>query len=57
MEKIRKWLFFTFEKCSWGHINDLHNLFQNPQAKIKFTLKHNFKELPILDMRIKNQNS
>ena len=47
---------FIFFKCSCGNINDLHILLQNLHPKIKFTLEHNFKELPFLDISIKNQS-
>ena len=38
------------------NINNLYNLLQNLNLKIKFTIEHNFKELPFLDILIKNQN-
>ena len=38
-----------------GNINDLHSLLQNLYPKIKFTIS-NSKELPFLDIFIKNQN-
>ena len=33
-----------------------HYLFQNLHPEIKFTLEHNSKELPFLEILIKNQN-
>ena len=47
---------FIFWKCSWGNINDLHNLLQNLLPRIKFTMEHNFKEESFLDFQIKNEN-
>ena len=47
---------FIFWKCPWGNVNELHNLLQNPHPKIKFTMKHSSKELPFLDILIKNVN-
>ena len=44
---------FIFWKCFGGNINNLHKLLQNLHPKIKFTIEHNFKELPILDILIK----
>ena len=39
-----------------GDINELHNLQQNLHPKIKFTMEHSSKELPFLDILIKNVN-
>ena len=37
---------FIFWKCPWGgDINKLHNLFQNLQPKIKFTMEHSSEKL------------
>ena len=36
--------------------NDVHNLPQNLHPKIKFTIENNLKELPFLDILIRNQN-
>jgi len=47
---------FIFWKCSWGDINKIHKLLQNLHPKIKFTIEHNSKELPFLDIIIKNIN-
>ena len=38
------------------NINDLHNIFQNLHPKIKFTMEYSCKELPFLDIPIKNEN-
>ena len=43
---------FIFWKCPWGDINELHNLLQNLQLKIKFTMEHSSKEPPFLDILI-----
>ena len=48
--------FFIFWKCPRGDINELHNLLQNLHSKIKFTIEHSLKELPFLDILIKNVN-
>ena len=45
-----------FWKCPWRDINELHNLPQNLHPKIKFTMDHSSKELPFLDILIKNVN-
>ena len=50
-------LFFIFWKCLWGDINELENLLQNQYPKIKFTMEHSLKELPFLNILIKNENS
>ena len=47
---------FIFWKCPWGDINELHNLLQDLHPKIKFTMEHSSKELPFLDILIKNVN-
>ena len=47
---------FIILKCPWGDINKLHNLIQNLHPKIKFTIEHSSKELPFLDILIKNVN-
>ena len=47
---------FIFWKCPWEDINELYNLLQNQHPKMKFTIKHNSKELPFLDILIKNIN-
>ena len=47
---------FIFWKCPWGDINELRNLLQNLHPKIKFTMEHSLKELPFLDILIKNAN-
>ena len=47
--------YFIFWKCPWGNVNELNNLFQNLHPKIKFTMEHSFKELPLLDIPIKKQ--
>ena len=47
---------FIFWKCQWGSINKLHNLLQNLLPKTKFTMEHRSKELPFLDILIKNVN-
>ena len=39
------------------YIYKLHNLLQNLHPKIKFPMEHSFKELPFLDISIKNKNS
>ena len=31
---------FIFWNCTWGKINNLHNLFQNLHPKINFTMKY-----------------
>ena len=48
--------FFIFWKCPWGDINELYNQLQNLHPKIKFTMQHSSKELPSLDILIKNVN-
>ena len=55
MDKIPRWLFHSMEMLI-GNINDLHNLLQNLHPKIKFTIEHNFKELPFLIILNKIQN-
>ena len=35
---------------------NMHNLLQNLHSKIKFTIEHSSKELPFLDILIKNVN-
>ena len=47
---------FILLKCPWGGINELHNLRQNLNPKIKFTIEHISKERPFLDTLIKNVN-
>ena len=47
---------FIFWKYPWEDINELHNLLQNLHPKIKFTMEHCSKELPFLDILIKNVN-
>ena len=49
-------IFLIFWKCPWRNINELHNLLQNLHPKIKFTMEYGFKELPFLDIYIKNEN-
>ena len=39
-----------------GDINELHDLLQKLHPKIKFTMEHCSKELPFLDIFIKNVN-
>ena len=39
-----------------GNINDLHNILQNLNPKIKFTMEYSCKELPFLDILVKNEN-
>ena len=39
-----------------GDNNELRNLLQNLHPKIKFTMEHSPKELPFLDILIKNVN-
>ena len=39
-----------------GDINELHELLQNLTPRIKFTMEHSLKELPFLEMLIKNVN-
>ena len=56
MEKIFGWLLRILE-MPWGDINDLHDLLQNLHPKIKFAMEHSSKELPFLDILIKNVNS
>ena len=46
---------FIFWKYPWGDINQLHDLLQNQVPKIQFTLEHNLKELPYLDILIKKR--
>ena len=41
---------------SGNAINKLHNLLQNLHPQIKFTMGHNSKELPFVDILIKNEN-
>ena len=60
-EFIRSWKrylddYFIFSNCTWGNINDLHNILQNQHPKIKCTMEYSFKELPFLDKLIKNEN-
>ena len=45
--------YFIFWKCPWGSIDDLHNLHQNLHPKIKFTMKHSFKEIPLSLLKTK----
>ena len=45
---------FLFWKYLWVDIYELHDLLQNLYPKIKFTMKHSLKELPFLDILIKN---
>ena len=45
-----------FWKYPWGDINELHDLLQNLHPKIKFIMEHSLKELPFLDILIKNVN-
>ena len=50
---------FIFWKYTWwgeGDINELHDLLQNLHHQIKFTMEHSLKELPFLDILIKNVN-
>ena len=47
---------FIFWKYTWGDINELHELLQNLHPKIKFTMEHSSKELPFLDIFVKNVN-
>ena len=47
---------FIFWKYTWGDINELHYLQQNLHPKIKFSMEHSSKELPFLDILIKNVN-
>ena len=47
---------FIFWKCPMEDINELHNLLQNLHPKIKFTMEHSSKELPFLDILIKDVN-
>ena len=46
---------FIFCSFLWGNINNLHRLLQNLLPL--FTMERSFKELPFLDILIKNQNS
>ena len=39
-----------------GDINELHDLLQNVHPQIKFTMEHSLKELPFLDILVKNVN-
>ena len=60
-EFIRSWKrylddCFIFLKSLWGNINNLYNLLQNLHPKMKSIMKHSVKELPFLDILIKNQN-
>ena len=60
-EFIRSWKCYRddcliFWKCPWEDINNLHNLLQNLHPKITFIIEHSFKELPFLDMLIRNWN-
>ena len=41
----------------WWDINGLHSLLQNLHPKIKFTMEHSSKELPFLDILLKNVNN
>ena len=47
---------FIFWKCLCGHINEIHNLFQNLHPEINFTVEHSSKELSFLDILIKSEN-
>ena len=47
---------FIFWNCTWGNIDNLHNILQRLHPKIKFTMEYSFKELPFFDMHIKNEN-
>ena len=47
---------FIFWKCPCRDINELHYLLQNQRLKIEFTMEHSSKELPFLDILIKNVN-
>ena len=51
MEKILRWLLYILEM-----FNDIHNLLQNLQPMIKFTIQLIFKEIPFLDTLVKKQN-
>ena len=58
---IRSWKrylddYIIFWKYPGTNINDSHNLLQNQQPKIKFTILHNFKEQLFLNILITNQN-
>ena len=58
-EFIRSWKrylddCFLFWKCQWDNINNLYNLLQNLHPKMKFTMEYSFKELPFVDILIKN---
>ena len=55
MEKLFGWL-LIFLQYSWGYINVLYDLLQNLHPKIKFTMKRSLKQLPFLDILIKNVN-
>ena len=48
---------FIFWKCPSRDIKELHNLLQNLHPKMKFTMEHSLKELPLLDILIKRVNS
>ena len=54
MEKKPRCFFISW-KWFEGKINDLYKLQQNLYPKINFSIKHNFKTLPFLDILIKNQ--
>ena len=47
---------FIFWKYTRGDINELHELLQNLHTKIKFIMEHILKELPFLDILVKNVN-
>ena len=55
MEKIFGWLLYILE-MPMGDINELHNILQNLHPEIKFTMEHSSKELPFLNIPIKNVN-
>ena len=56
MEKILRWLLHIVKVAVGGDINELHKLLQNLHPKIKFTVEHSLKELPFLDILLKNVN-
>ena len=43
-------------KRQWSNINDFCKLLPNLHSKIKFIMEHSFRNLPFLDILIKNQN-
>ena len=47
---------FIVWNCTQRNINDLRNTLQNLHPKIKSTMEYSFKELPFLDILIKNEN-